>query len=82
MRNILITVLLFLLLYNTVTAQLFSREKILNQENFDKAFLSWGYFLGFNSYDFNFDYNKDLTDIRVKKNTGLNVGLVGNMRIK
>lgn len=62
-------------------AQLFSREKILNNENFDKPFLSWGYFLGFNSYDFNFDYKTDKPDILVTKSTGFNVGLIGNMRI-
>lgn len=64
-----------------VSAQLFSKEKIKNNENFDKALLSWGYFLGFNNYDFNFDYNEDLADIQVEKSVGFNVGLIGNLRI-
>lgn len=74
-------VLSFLCISQIASAQLFSNEKIKNQENFDKAFLSWGYYLGFNSYDFNFDYNQDLKDIQVLKSTGFNVGLIGNLRI-
>ena len=74
-------VLSFICISQIISAQLFSKEKIRNQENFDKAFLSWGYFLGFNNYDFNFDYNKDLKDIQVLKSVGFNVGLIGNLRI-
>lgn len=62
-------------------AQLFSKERIKNNQNFDKAFLSWGYFLGFNSYDFNFDYEEDLPDLFVERTAGFNVGLIGNLRI-
>ena len=62
-------------------AQLFSKEKIRNLENEDKKRLSWGYYLGFNSLDFNFDYNQDRPDILVEKGTGFNVGLIGNLRI-
>ena len=74
-------ILSFICISQIASAQLFSKEKIKNQENFDKAFLSWGYYLGFNSYDFNFDYNQDLKDIQVLKTTGFNVGLIGNLRI-
>ena len=70
-----------LIVSQSASAQLFSKDKILNNENFDKAFLSWGYFLGFNSLDFNFDYAQDLKDIQVEKTVGFNVGLIGNMRI-
>lgn len=80
MKRILL-VLSFLILAQTASAQLFSREKVRNQENFDKSLLSWGYFLGFNSYDFNFDYEQDRKDILVDKTTGFSVGLIGNMRI-
>jgi len=69
----------------SVNAQWFSRERILNRENMDKKTLSWGYFLGFNSYDYNFDYiSQDLgddTDIQVNGQIGFNVGLLGNLRI-
>ena len=62
-------------------AQLFSKERLANIENFDKRFLTWGYFLGFNQYDFKFDYNEDTGDILVDKTIGFNVGLIGNLRI-
>ena len=55
---------------------MFSKEKIKNQENFDKQVLTWGYFLGFNNYDFKFE-----KDIVVESSIGFNVGLVGDLRI-
>jgi len=63
------------------SAQLFNKERILNNENFDKARLSYGYYLGFNVYDYNFDYRTDVKDIQVLKSTGFNIGLLGNVRI-
>ena len=62
-------------------AQLFTKERLLNNENFDKAPLSYGYFLGFNNYDFNIDYKTNVKDIQVLKSVGFNVGLIGNVRI-
>ncbi|MBJ7879131.1 porin family protein [Gelidibacter salicanalis] len=76
--------IVLLLMYTAASAQLFSKEKITNQENFDKDFLTWGYFLGFNSYDFKFKYDADQAirpDILVETTVGFNVGLVGDMRI-
>jgi hypothetical protein len=77
--------LAILLATQTVQGQLFSKEKIKNLENFDKKFLSWGYFLGFNSYDFKFDYKKqftdETTDVLVDTQVGFSVGLIGNLRI-
>jgi len=80
MKQIILVLSLFIISQGAL-AQMFSKEKIKNNENFDKQLLSWGYFLGFNSYDFNFDYNKDLADIQVEKSVGFNVGLIGNLRI-
>lgn len=80
MKNIFVLLVLLLSL-QPVSAQLFTKEKIRNLDNEDKKFLSYGYFLGFNSYDFNFDYEQDKADILVQKGTGFNVGLIGNMRI-
>ena len=62
-------------------AQLFTKERLVNNENFDKTKLSYGYYLGFNNYDFNIDYNNDVDDIQVIKSVGFNVGLIGNIRI-
>lgn len=79
-------VLALLFAVNSVNAQwFFNHERIANLENFDKKVLSWGYYLGFNSYDFKFDYKNqygdDNTDILVKRSTGFNVGLIGDLRI-
>ncbi|MCF8272230.1 MAG: PorT family protein [Flavobacteriaceae bacterium] len=76
----------FLLLFQTINAQLFTKEKVTYDANqgrgsTDNNLLRWGYFLGFSSYDFNFDYNQDLRDIHIKKSVGFNVGLIGNLRI-
>lgn len=82
-----ILVLLFsLILFQNSNAQLFKKEKIIHDANqgrgtTDFNLLRWGYFLGFNNYDFNFDYNEDMRDIYVKRNVGFNVGLIGNLRI-
>ena len=80
MKRILL-LLIFVLFAQSADAQLFNKEKIKNNENFDKAFLSWGYFLGLNSYEFNFDYNQNLKDIQIERSAGFSVGLIGNMRI-
>ena len=79
-----VSIILLLLIYNVASAQMFSKEKIKNQENFDKQFLTWGYFLGFNSYDFKFEYEPAYAtrkDILVESSLGFNVGLIGDMRI-
>lgn len=60
---------------------LFSSDPIINLENWDKQRVYWGYFLGFNSYDFKFDYKNVGQDIQVKGTTGFNVGLIGNLRL-
>lgn len=81
----LLFVLAILLFAQSAQAQLFSKERLANLENFDNRFLTWGYFLGFNSYDFKFDYinqNSDAnTDVLVEGQAGFNVGLIGDMRI-
>lgn len=80
-----VVVLIFLFVAVPVNAQLFSKERIANIENFDKKKLSWGYYLGFNSYDYKFTYNEENptenTDIEVTGQLGFNVGLIGDIRI-
>jgi hypothetical protein len=76
-------VLTLLFIVQTAEAQLFSRERLINNEHFDKARWSWGYFLGFNNYDFKFEYINETgqPDIEVQTSTGFNVGLIGNLRL-
>jgi hypothetical protein len=63
------------------SAQLFSREKVQNNQNLDKKSISWGYYFGINNLDFKFDYNNAGEDIETIKTTGFNVGLVGDVRL-
>ena len=61
---------------------LFSSDPIINLENWDKQRVYWGYFLGFNMYDFKIDYkNTPDVDILVDAVTGFNVGLIGDLRL-
>ncbi len=78
----LITFILIISITNTAFGQLFSKERIRNRENWDKKTLTYGYYLGFNSLDFKFQYKTDAhKDILVKTSTGFNVGLIGNLRL-
>lgn len=77
----LIIVFAVLLCCNASYGQLFTKKRVINLENMDKKILSWGYFLGFNNYDFKFKYEQDLDDILVDATTGFQVGLTGDLRI-
>lgn len=86
MKKTLLLVILLVGFTHYSHAQLFTKERLSNLANFDKRPLTWGYFLGFNSYDFKFEYNEDLgdnpnTDVQVNKQIGFNVGLIGDLRI-
>lgn len=59
----------------------FGNDPIIHLENFDKQRVHWGYFLGFNIYDFKFDYKVPGADVQAARTTGFNVGLVGNLRL-
>jgi len=84
MKKIFYILLLLLgLLSHSQTKGVFSKDPIINLENFDKQRLYWGYFLGFNTYDFKFDYIKPpSTDILVTTSAGFNVGVVGDVRLQ
>lgn len=63
---------------------LFGKEKIQNRQNMDERTWSYGYYLGFNSYDFKFDYKtnwKAPTEVLVNNSMGFNVGVIGNLRL-
>ncbi|MFZ4105677.1 porin family protein [Flavobacterium sp.] len=76
---------LFLISLNSQaqTKGIFSKDPIINLENFDKQRVYFGYFLGFNTYDFNIDYfNSPSKDISVNSTTGFNVGVVADLRLQ
>ncbi|MFP9099953.1 porin family protein [Flavobacterium sp. RHBU_24] len=84
MKNFFLYILLFsgLCGHAQFGTQIFSKDPIINMENFDKQRTHWGYFLGFNSYGFKIDYKTTpQVDIIEQSTTGFNVGLVGNLRI-
>ena len=70
MSKKLILLLALFVLTGSAKAQLFSKERLANLETFDKRFLSWGYFLGFNQYDFKIEYNGPAEDIQVDRVDG------------
>jgi hypothetical protein len=80
-----IAVIIVVILYSTGYGQtkgMFSRDPLVNLENFQKQKLYFGYYLGFNSFDFKIDYNTVGPDIQVKKTTGFNVGVVGDLKLQ
>jgi len=76
------TLILLISITHSSFGQLFSKERIKNRENWDQKTLTYGYYLGFNSLDFKFQYKtNNHKDISVKSSTGFNVGLIGNLRL-
>jgi hypothetical protein len=67
---------------------MFAKDPIINLENFQKARMHYGYFLGFSSFDFKTEYKTQGPDqvkgpdFLVKKTTGFNVGIVGDLRLQ
>lgn len=78
MRHFLIIV--FALFTFSSQAQ-FGKDPIINLENFQKSRVHWGFYLGLNFYDFQFDYKSITKDLEVQNTTGFNVGLIGNLRL-
>jgi len=82
-------ILLLIICAQQVSAQgIFTKERLKNRENHDKQKYRWGYYLGLNSLDYDFNYTADrslldpqLQDIETRKQTSFNVGLIGNLRL-
>ncbi len=84
MRKIIIILLLAIVTKGQaqLANRLFSKDPIINLENFQKQRLHFGFYLGFNSYDFKMDYKTVSEDVQVKKSTGFNVGLVADLKLQ
>jgi hypothetical protein len=86
MKKFLFAVLVLLCTF-PAHSQLLGGDKVINNPNFDMQRFSWGYFLGFNTYDFDFDYENYTAnpatgkDFSIDRTIGFNVGLIGNMRL-
>lgn len=68
--------------YAQRSKNIFSRDPIINLENFQKKRVYYGFYLGFNSYDFKIDYKTETPDILVNKTTGFNVGIIGDLKLQ
>ncbi|MCZ8230454.1 porin family protein [Flavobacterium sp.] len=79
-------VLFFMLCLTFANAQgnkrLFSKDPIINLENFQKQKLYFGFYMGLNGFDFKIDYKDNIPDILIKRSTGFNVGLVSDIRLQ
>ena len=80
--------LILILLASILRGQYASvKERVTNLPNFDEKTIHYGYYIGFNSYDFKFEYvdeyyrMNNYPDIQVNSITGFNVGLIGDLRI-
>lgn len=62
--------------------RIFGKDPIIHLENFQKQRLHFGYYLGFNSFDFKIDYKNVGPDIQTKKTTGFNVGVVTDFKLQ
>jgi hypothetical protein len=84
-RYFVLTALLFCFFQGN--AQLFSGERLLNQPDIDNKRWSWGYFLGFNTYDYKYTYKEYIPnpstgkDLITERGIGFNVGLIGNLKL-
>jgi len=84
MRKIVVIILLITSISGIAQREnrLFGKDPIINLENFQKQRLHFGFYLGFNSYDFKIDYKTVSRDVLVKTSTGFNVGLVADLRLQ
>jgi hypothetical protein len=83
MKKLIVLILLSIAIKgNAQSKSIFSKDPVINLENWQKKKLYFGFFLGFNSYDFKIDYKTVGPDIQVDKSGGFNVGLVTNFRLQ
>jgi len=81
MKKISVVILALLGIELQAQFNVFSKDPIINMENFQRQTVHWGYYLGFNTYDFKFDYKEDAPEVLVESPMSFNVGLVGNLRL-
>jgi Outer membrane protein beta-barrel domain len=73
--------IIFISTFGFAQGGMFGKAPIINKENFDKQRIHFGYFLGFNTYDFKIESKLPNQDVEVATSTGFNVGLVANLRL-
>ena len=59
-----------------------SNSQFTNLPSFDEKKIRFGYYIGFNQYDYKINYNVNPEySIKVNRGTGINVGLIGELKI-
>ena len=59
-----------------------SNSQFTNLPSFDEKKMRFGYYIGFNQYDFKINYNLNPEySIKINRGTGINVGLIGELKI-
>ncbi len=81
MKKILL-IILVLISFKSFSQSMFGKNPLINLENFDKQRIYFGFFLGFNVYDFKIDKTLNNSDIQVNNTAGFNVGLVADLRLQ
>ena len=57
-------------------------SQFTNLPSFDEKKIRFGYYIGFNQYDFKINYNVNPEySIKINRGTGINVGLIGELKI-
>ena len=75
------SILLFLMFFIAGFCQK-NNTKIENLQNFDKQKLHFGYFIGFNQYNYKLDYKINPNYATwIEESIGVNIGLIGDPRI-
>ena len=59
-----------------------ANSQFTNLPSFDEKKIRFGYYIGFNQYDFKINYNVNPEySIKINRGTGINVGLIGELKI-
>ena len=59
-----------------------SNSQFTNLPSFDEKKIRFGYYIGFNQYDFKINYNVNPEySIKINRGTGINIGLIGELKI-
>ncbi|WP_121966860.1 porin family protein [Myroides sp. N17-2] len=96
MKRLIVFIIILFASSHSYGQWIFGKNPLLNKRDWDKQRVHWGYYLGFNSYNYKFNYDaayyqkiqelkekypNDYTELQVKSSIGFSVGLVGNLRL-
>jgi hypothetical protein len=84
MKKLIALVLIFFALNTNAqnSKGIFSKDPIINLENWQKHKVYFGFFLGLNSYNYKIEYKTVGPNIQADNSMGFNVGLVTNVRLQ